>query len=253
LITQFGGPEIETLLRNTEHSLVGQVGDLAKDALGWSASLARSVWSGGLAVVGFISLFIITPVVSFYLLLDWDRLVGEIDGWLPRRQAPVIRRLAHEIDEVISGFVRGQALVCLSLAGYYGLALTLSGLPFGLVVGVASGLLSFIPYVGSIIGIASALVIELVSFGFDPLRLGLLAGIFVFGHIQEGYILTPRLVGERVGLHPVWLMFALFAFGTLFGFLGLLLAVPLSAAIGVLARFGRERYLASPLYLGQDP
>src|SRR6202044_3185069 len=145
----------------------------------------RSIWSGGLAIVGFVSLFIITPVVAFYLLLDWDRLLREIDSWLPRHEAPVIRHLAHEIDLVISGFVRGQALVCLSLAIYYGTALTLAGLPFGLIVGTVSGLLSFIPYVGSIIGITLAGAIGIIHFGPDPVALGIIAGIFVMGHILE--------------------------------------------------------------------
>jgi predicted PurR-regulated permease PerM len=251
-VLRLGGPALANFISEQTHgTTTAPIGDLAKGALEWGGGVLRSVWSGGLAIVGFVSLFIITPVVSVYLLLDWDRLVAEIDSWLPRDQAPVIRQLAGEIDRVLAGFVRGQVLVCLALAVYYVAALSLVGLQFGLVVGAGAGLLSFIPYVGSIIGIGSAAIIGLVQFWSTPWLLVQIALVFVVGHILEGYVLTPRLVGHNVGLHPVWLMFALFAFGTLFGFLGLLLAVPVSAAIGVLLRFGMGKYLESPLYLGR--
>jgi predicted PurR-regulated permease PerM len=253
-VLRLGGPTLANFISEQTHgATTAPIGDLAKGALEWGGGVLRSVWSGGLAIVGFVSLFIITPVVSVYLLLDWDRLVGQIDSWLPRDQAPVIRRLAGEIDRVLAGFVRGQVLVCLVLAVYYVAALSLVGLQFGLVVGAGAGLLSFIPYVGSIIGIGSAAIIGLVQFWSTPWLLLQIALVFLVGHILEGYVLTPRLVGHNVGLHPVWLMFALFAFGTLFGFLGLLLAVPISAAIGVLLRFGMGKYLESPLYLGRGP
>jgi predicted PurR-regulated permease PerM len=203
-----------------------------------------------MAIANLLSLFFITPVVTFYLLRDWDRIVAKIDALLPRQHAGVIRAQSREIDTTLAGFARGQATVCLILATYYATALMIAGLPFGLVVGMAAGLLTFIPYLGAIGGFVIAFGIALVNFdGWSgPIAV---AAIFAAGQVVEGNVLTPKLVGDRVGLHPVWIIFALLAGGTLFGFLGLLLAVPVSAGIGVLVRFALSRYLASPVYLGR--
>ncbi len=248
---KMGGPKLQTILAEQQGTKPAPVGDLAKSALEWGGGVLRSLWSGGVAIVSFVGVFIIAPVVSCYLLLDWDRLVARIDSWLPRDQAPMIRSLAKEIDRVLAAFVRGQLSVCMIQAVFYATGLSLIGLQFGLLVGAMTGLLSFIPMVGSIIGIGSAFLIGAVQFWPDPVPLAMIGGVFLMGQVLEGYVLTPRIVGNSIGLHPVWLMFALFAFGNLFGLLGLLLAVPVSAALGVLMRFGLARYLESPMYLGK--
>jgi predicted PurR-regulated permease PerM len=193
---------------------------------------------------------VVTPVVAFYLLLDYDRIVAKVDGFVPVRNKAVVRRLAGEIDTAIAGFIRGQALVCLLLGLWYGIGLSLIGVNFGLLIGIISGFLSFIPYVGSLSGLVLALGVAIVQFLPEWVPIVLTLVVFATGQFLEGNILAPKLVGQSVGLHPVWLMFALFAFGSLFGFVGLLLAVPLAAAIGVLVRYGLEQYMRSPLYSG---
>ncbi len=226
----------------------------AGDAAAWGKDLLGGLLTGGAALVSVVSLLIITPVVSFYFVRDWDRMVQTMDGWLPRDHRDTIRMLAGEIDRSIAGFLRGQVSVCVILGLFYGLGLAAIGLSGGLLVGLMAGLLSFIPYVGSITGFVAS--IGLAAFQFGPtnfLMLGLTAGIFLVGQAVEGNFLTPKLVGDRVGLHPVWVIFALLAGGTLFGFLGVMLAVPVAAAIGVLVRFGLRQYLASPLYKGHRP
>lgn len=221
------------------------------DVLALAGSAVLAVFSGGLALVNLLSLVFIMPIVAFYFLRDWDRIVARIDTWLPRAHADTLRDLARQIDRRLAGFVRGQALVCLALALYNSIGLTLIGLDFGLVIGVISGVLSFIPYVGTIFGFLASTGLAIVQFG--DWRIGLVAGLFVLGQFIEGNFLTPKLVGDRVGLHAVWIIFALLAGGALFGFVGLLLAVPVAAVIGVLARFGLQRYLASPYYDGRAP
>ena len=187
--------------------------------------------------------------MAFYLLRDWDRIVARIDSWLPRDHAAVIRAQLAEVDRTLAGFARGQASVCLCLAAYYAGGFSLAGLDFGLALGLVAGILSFIPFVGS--GVALVGSIGLALLQYDTwLPVALVLGICILGQILEGYLLTPKLVGDRVGLHPVWVIFALLAGGSLFGFLGLLLAVPVAAVLGVLARFGLLRYLASHYYRG---
>jgi len=203
--------------------------------------------AGAVSVVVFL---LVVPVVAFYLLLDWDHMVARIDHLLPRDHAPTVRRLANEINAVLSAFVRGQLSVCLVLGIYYSAALMLAGLQFGLVVGAIAGAITFIPYIGAIIGGALAIGLALFQFWGDWLQIGIIAAIFGLGQFLEGNILTPKLVGKSVGLHPVWLLFALSAFGTLFGFVGMLIAVPVAASIGVLTRFGLAQYHDSLLYQG---
>lgn len=225
-------------------------GDLVKSGAGLLTAFLASIWSGGKALFSLVSLLVITPVVAFYLLCDWDRLIATVDGWLPLPYRGTVRSLVSEIDRTIAGFVRGQALVCLILGAFYAVGLTLAGLRFGFVIGFLSGVISFIPYVGSLTGLVVGGIVALAQFWPNWMPLATVIGVFLVGQILEGYVLTPRLVGAQIGLHPVWLMFALLAFGYLFGFVGLLVAVPVAAAIGVLARFALRRYLESPLYTG---
>lgn len=221
-------------------------------AQSWSLSLLEQAFTSGLALIDFLAIAIITPVVAFYMLLDWDRMIDEIDHWLPRGAAPVIRRLAGDVDRVLAGFVRGQFTVMIILGVFYAAALLAVGLRFGVVVGLFAGLVSFIPFVGSVMGGALSIGIALVQFWTEPVWIVVVAAIFLVGQAVEGNYLTPKLVGNSVGLHPVWLMFALSAFGSVLGFVGLLIAVPMAAVIGVLARFGLERYREGRLYLGGE-
>lgn len=215
------------------------------------AELAKGLVTSALSIINAVVFIIVVPVVTFYMLLDWDRLVARVDEMLPRDHAPVIRNLAVEVDKVLAAFVRGQISVCVILGTFYSMALMFAGLQFGMVVGAIAGAITFIPYVGSLVGGALAIGLALFQFWGDWVSIGIVAGIFVVGQFVEGNILTPKLVGESVGLHPVWLLFALSAFGSLFGFAGMLIAVPVAAAIGVVARFGIGRYHGSLLYKGR--
>ncbi len=232
--------------------LKAAAGSYAGTAIEWLGGLAGGIWKGGMALFSLLSLIIITPVVAFYLLRDWDRIVARLDSYLPRAARPVILEQVAAIDDAIAGFVRGQASVCLVLAVWYGAALTVAGLDSGLLDGLGTGAISFIPYVGAAVGLIVGVGIALVQFPeWTPVIV--VALIFIIGQTTESYILTPRLVGGRIGLHPVWIIFALLAGGALLGFTGVLLAVPAAAVIGVLIRFGLGRYLASPLYGGDGP
>jgi predicted PurR-regulated permease PerM len=229
--------------------LRGAVGNYAGDALTWVVDVLRRILSGGLALFDVLSVMFITPIVAFYLMRDWDILVSKVDSWLPRQHLETIRGQAREVDQTLAGFVRGQATVCVVLGVFYAVALSLAGLDFGLVIGLIAGLLSFIPYVGSLFGFMASTGLALLQ--FDSLwRVAIVVGIFLLGQAVEGNVLTPKLVGERVGLHAVWVIFALLAGGSLFGFLGVLLAVPVAAVIGVLTRFALRQYMASPYYRG---
>jgi predicted PurR-regulated permease PerM len=214
--------------------------------------LLNGVLGSALTVINILMLFFIVPVVAVYMLIDWDRLVARIDDLLPRDHAPTIRRLAGEIDRTLSQFIRGQGLVCLIQGTFYAVALMLAGLKFGLVVGVVAGLLSFIPLVGALTGGLLAIGLAVFQFWGDPLHIGLVAGIFFFGQAIEGNVLTPKLVGSSVGLHPVVLLLALSVFGAMFGFVGMLVAVPLAAMLGVLVRFLIAEYKTGRLYRGLD-
>lgn len=220
------------------------------------AALAQGVLTSALSLLSAVVFIVVVPVVTFYMLLDWDHMVARIDAMLPRDHAPVVRGLAGEINEALSAFVRGQLTVCLTLGAYYATALMLVGLQFGLVVGAIAGAITFIPYIGALVGGALAIGLALFQFWGDWVSIGLVAGVFAIGQFLEGNVLTPKLVGKSVGLHPVWLMFALSVFGSLFGFVGMLVAVPVAAAMGVLIRFALAQYQASLLYqgvAGQDP
>jgi len=226
------------------------VGELVKQGAGWIAAFIRSLWSGGQALISIFSLLVITPVVTFYLLHDWHRMVATVDRFVPLQHRATVHELAGEINRAIAGFIRGQTLVCVALGCFYAVGLSLAGLNFGLLIGLASGFLSFIPYVGSMSGLILAVGVAIAQFWPEWSPILMVAGIFFVGQFLEGYVLSPKLVGESVGLHPVWVMFALFAFGYLFGFVGLLTAVPLAAAVAVLLRFALRQYRASALYTG---
>lgn len=212
--------------------------------------LATGLLSSAISVINWIVFLVVVPVVAFYLLLDWDHMIAQLDAALPLDHRDQIRAIGRDIDRVLAGFVRGQVTVCLLMGSYYALALMVAGLQFGLVVGAIAGLVTFIPYVGALIGGSLAIGLALFQFWGNWVEIGFIVGIFAVGQFLEGNVITPRLVGKSVGLHPVWLLFALSAMGTLFGFVGMLVAVPVAAALGVLARFGIARYLASRLYLG---
>jgi predicted PurR-regulated permease PerM len=228
----------------------GSVTQFAGKAAEWILSVLKTVLSGGLALVNLVSLLVVTPIVTFYLLVDWDDMVETVDGWVPREHLETVRALGRDINSAMAGFIRGQGTVCLLLGFFYAVALSLAGLKFGLAIGLLAGALTFIPYAGALIGGVLAIGVALVQFWPDFWSIALVAAIFGAGQFLEGNFLSPKLVGKSVGLHPVWLMFALFAFGYAFGFVGLLLAVPLAAAAGVLVRFALGQYLASRLYLG---
>lgn len=226
--------------------------NLKASAQSWSVELLQKAWSGGLAVVNFLAVVLVTPVVAFYLLMDWDRMIEGIDDFLPREHRDEIHYLMAELDRVLAGFVRGQLTVCMILGMFYAAALLLVGLDFGLLIGVFAGLISFIPFVGSILGGVLSIGVATAQFWNDPIWILAVAAIFLAGQAVEGNFLTPKLVGDKVGLHPVWLMFALSAFGVVFGFVGLLVAVPAAAAIGVMGRYMAGRYKDGRLYQGSD-
>jgi predicted PurR-regulated permease PerM len=196
---------------------------------------------------------VVTPVVAFYILLDWDRMVGKVDGWIPRAHVGEVRKIILDIDRAVAGFIRGQGSLCLILGVWYAVGLSLAGLNFGLLIGFFAGMISFVPYVGSLVGMALGLSVAVVQFWGGDLwtSIGLVLAVFVIGQFVEGNILQPRLVGQSVGLHPVWLMFALYAFGSLFGFVGMMVAVPAAAVAGVLVRYALSRYLQSDIFDGE--
>ena len=229
------------------------VSDLMNQAMGYVTAVLASLWTKGQTLISIFSLVIITPVVAFYLICDWDRMASAVDSLIPLQQRDTVRGLGHDIDATISAYVRGQSGVCLILGSYYAVGLTLAGLSFGLLIGVVSGLISFIPYVGSLTALVLSLAVAVAQFFPDWTPIVIVAAVVLVGQFLEGNVLAPYLVGHSVGLHPVWLMFALFAFGYLFGFVGLLLAVPLAAAAGVLIRFAVRRYRESPIYTGSRP
>jgi predicted PurR-regulated permease PerM len=227
--------------------------ELVSQGATYLSAVMRSLWSGGKALLSFISVLVVMPVVTFYLILDWHEMVATLDNWVPLPQRETVHGLVREIDAAISGFLRGQTGVCLIVGAYYAAALTLLGVNFGLLIGISAGILTFMPYVGSMTGLLIATSVAIGQFWPQWTWIGLVVAIFMFGQFVEGNILAPKLVGDKVGLHPVWLIFAMFAFGYLLGFVGLLIAVPLAAAIAVLFRFGLHRYMASDIYRGEEP
>ena len=230
-------------LRESLSGLTSQGVELTTTVLG-------SLWTGGRVIVDIVSLLIVTPFVAFYLLRDWEAIVAWIDGLLPRDEAGEFRRLAYEIDRKIAGFVRGQFVAGILLGIFYSVGLVIIGLNYGLLIGLGAGIFSFVPYLGFTVGFVVSIIVALVQFWPDWPYLLAVVIVFMLGQLFEGYVLQPFLIGRSVGLHPVWLIFSLFAFGYLFGFLGLLVAVPAGAAIGVVAQYAVERYRKSAIYTG---
>ena len=230
-----------------QETVESYVGDATSVATSAASSIAQSIWQGGLAVVDIISLLIITPIVAFYMLRDWHYITSRVNSLLPLAHAETIRTQISEIDRTLAAFIRGQATVCVFMGTIYAVSLSLVGINFGAVIGLVAGLLSFIPFVGTGFGLIVASTIALVQFdGYT--HFAIVLGIFLVVHLLEGNVITPKFVGESVGLHPVWIIFALMAGGSLMGFTGMLLAVPVAAVTGVLVRFSLGRYLESPYY-----
>jgi len=243
-------PWLKQMLGNAFASTDHSIGDLLVPAASYLNGLVGSLLSRGRALVSLFSLVIISPVVAFYLICDWDRMLRSIDNLIPLPERETVRGLARQIDASISAYVHGQSLVCLLLGCYYAIGLTAAGLHYGLLIGVVAGIVSFVPYVGSFTALMVSFGVAVEQFYPQWGRVAIVAAVVLIGQFIEGNILSPRILGKSVGLHPVWLIFALFAFGYLLGFVGLLLAVPLAAAAGVLARFALQRYRESPLYTG---
>jgi len=251
-------------LMSEDSALNQQLGQIATRLEEQGGALVRAVLASFSGVLNLAVLFVIVPVVTVYLLVDWDRMIARIDELLPRDHAPVLRRLGGEMDRTLASFIRGQGTVCLIMAVFYALALMIAGLNFGVVIGLVAGLVTFIPYVGAIIGGVLAVGVAIfqtwaasaadpsTTTNVDWIYVLIIYLIFQAGQFVEGNILTPKLVGTSVGLHPVWLLLALSVFGSIFGFVGLLLAVPIAALLGVLVRFGVERYEASLLFRGKS-
>ena len=234
----------------TMSEIKGSASDLVNKGMAWLVGFANSLLSRGAALLDLLSLIVITPVVAFYMLLDWRKMVGTINSLVPPRDRATVSAIANEIDLALAGFLRGQSLVCLFLAAWYGIGLSLIGLNFGLLIGIVGGLLAFVPYVGSMLVLVLSLLIAVVQ-GWPSWHLPSMAlGIVLIGQFLEGNVLSPKLVGDKVGLHPVWIIFALLAFGSVGGFTGLIVAVPVASALGVLLRFATRRYRDSAIYTG---
>jgi predicted PurR-regulated permease PerM len=243
-------PWLKKLVGEGLGSAEQSIGELASLAVDWFGRMLRSVWSGGEALISVFSLAIVTPVVAGYLIYDWNDMLAAIDNWTPPSHRPTVEALAREIDDTIGGFVRGQGTLCLILGAFYAMALWLAGLHHALLIGLVAGLISFVPYLGSLTGLVVSTCVAIAQFWPNWIAIAVIPAIFVVGQAVADYVLSPYLVGRRVNLHPVWMIFALFAFAYLFGFVGLLLAVPLAAACRVLLRFALKQYYASPLYSG---
>ncbi|MDE2579642.1 MAG: AI-2E family transporter [Hyphomicrobiales bacterium] len=227
------------------------IGDLMAEVVQRAGVFAKTLLSRGAALFSLLSLMVVTPIVAFYIIVDWNKMVSALRSLVPPRFRPDVREIAHEIDQALAGFVRGQSLVCLFLGLWYGVGLSLIGLNFGFLIGASAGVLSFIPYVGSLIALVVSAIVALVQGWPDWHMVAMAVGVVGVGQFLEGNFLSPYLVGHSVGLHPVWLMFALLAFGSLFGFTGLIIAVPAAAALGVILRFMIARYKETPFYTGE--
>ncbi|MEN9500647.1 MAG: hypothetical protein RIS83_2467 [Pseudomonadota bacterium] len=238
------GPEM--LDQRLRELAISQAGSM----LSWLGTAATRLIGGGFALFNVFTLVVVMPVVAFYLLRDWPGMLTRLESWMPRRSSAVLRQIARDTDRVLSAWLRGQLLCCLALGGFYAVALHFAGLELGITIGIMSGLLTFIPYVGSLTGFATAVLLAIGQFGSWQ-EVMVIVAIFIIGQGIEGYVIYPYLLGDRVELHAVWVIFALFAGGVAFGFLGVLLAVPMAATIGVVTRYWLRRYLESPLYL--DP
>lgn len=246
-------PFLEEATRAIKPDDVDRLRGLASSYLGdvvtWGINLLAKILRNSLALANLLSLIVITPIVAFYCLRDWNLILNTVDRWFPRPYEPTLRRLFADINNTIGGFAKGQALVCIMVALYYSIMLTIVGLDFGFIVGLIIGVMAFIPYIGALTGCILSIGIALAQFT-EWSSVGIVVAVFIVGQTLEGYLFIPYFVGNRIGLHPVWVLFALLAGGVLYGFLGILFALPVAAAIGVMVRHLRDRYFKSSYYLG---
>jgi len=222
--------------------------NLSKNLNEVSPIFAKSIFNSSFAILDFIFLLMVTPIVAIYLLVDWDKIIKEVEKVIPRRLEPTISQIVIEMHKTVASFLRGQFSVCIILAIFYAASLTALGLEYGLLVGLFSGLISFIPLIGAILGGLVALVVSLAQFWQTPEWVGVVLIIFLFGQVLEGNLLTPRLVGKSVKLHPLWIIFSVTCFGSLMGWVGIILAVPSAACIAVLVRFSLKIYFETDFY-----
>lgn len=245
-------PKITGILYSVDpHALEkiqANIGEMSGKIMEIFTKFLTDLLQSGLAILNLFSLIFITPIITFYLLRDWDKMMKKLEFLMPRSSASIIKEQLIAIDQTIAGYLRGQINVCLVLAIYYSLALTLLGLESGLFIGMATGLLTFIPYIGALTGAITGITIAYFQFG-DVMGVGKIIAVFLVGQVLEGNFLTPKLVGNKVGLHPVWLIFGMLAGAAIFGFVGILIAVPVTAIIGVLVRFAISKYINSKFYL----
>lgn len=218
-----------------------------KEAGGVASNVLAKVSKSGFAIIGWVLNLVIIPVAAFYLLRDWNVVVERIHALVPRSIEPVVNRLARESDQTLGGFLRGQLSVMIILGTFYGIGLWSVGISVGPLIGMVAGLISFVPYLGAIVGVGMGVIAALVQYQ-DGFHVLLVAIVFVVGQLLEGYVLVPKLVGDKIGMHPVAVMFAILAGGELFGFVGVLLALPIAAVVMVLLRYAYERYTQSEMY-----
>jgi predicted PurR-regulated permease PerM len=240
-------PFVMNLVENSGQGADAQkfVNEAGAKAFSFISDKLGSVLAGSLQLFHVVTLLLISPVVAFYILRDWDDMIAKIDSWLPRAQEPVIKQLLGDSDRALGGFVRGQIILCTVVGGIYATCWSLLGLQYGLLLGMLTGVLAFVPTVGQLLGTALAVMIAITQYGGNVPQIALVAGVYVFAQILETAVLIPKLVGEKVGLHPVWVLFAVFAGGELMGMVGVFIAVPVAAVLAVLARWAIDQYLAS--------
>lgn len=243
-------PLVTRLLRRTAGAAQGKaiLANISTRAVGWLSDSVGPIVAGGLAFVNVLMFVVVTPLVAFYLLRDWPAIMTRIDSWWPRRQLAVVQALLADCNAALGGFVRGQSLVCLLLALYYAIGWSIVGLDYAVVLGLLAGVLGFVPFIGIMFAVVLSLLVALGQFGFDGLHIGLVLGVFAIGQVLESSVLTPNLIGNRIGLHPVWVLFAVFAGGKVGGLAGVFLAVPVAAVLGVLVRWALAHYRSSQFY-----
>jgi predicted PurR-regulated permease PerM len=245
-------PLIERMLRLTGSgkSIDDLVDNISSYAVSWLTSSISTIVAGSLAFVNVISFTVVTPLVAFYLLRDWPIILAQVDSWWPRAQAPAMRGVLRDSNAALGGFVRGQSLVCLCLAIFYAVGWSVVGLNYAVILGILVGVLGFVPFIGVLFAVTLSMLVALGQYGLDFHALGLVVGVFLIGQVLESSVLTPNLIGTRIGLHPVWVLFAVFAGGTVAGLAGVFLAVPVAAVLGVIMRAALAHYRESEFYTG---
>ncbi len=245
LVTEASGPWMHSVMGEDLHIEQSSSDVVRTMGSRWLDSFLNSLWSSGRALISLLSLVVVTPIIAIYLAIDWHRMIATVDGWFAPEYRGDIRALGHEIHDTVAGFVRGQVVICLVLAVVYAATLKVTGLNHAILIGFTAGLISFVPYLGAATGILVSVCVALDQFWPNWALVVVVGGIFIVGEMLADYVLSPRLIGRRVKLNPVWMLFALFAFGWLFGFIGVLLAIPVAASLGVVLRFARRKSLPS--------